>query len=105
MSANAPTTGYVVLVLFKVDPAQAQAFEVTMLESAASVRSNPENRCYDINRDPTDPNSFMLYEVFDSEAAWDVHHARPELQALLQRIRPMQAAKPERSVWTLAGRN
>ncbi len=96
------STPYVVLVMFKVEVAQTGAFAQAMLGSAASVRGLPDNRRYDINQDPADPTSFMLYEVFESEAAWERHHARPELQDLLRRIKPMLTEKPNRSVWTHA---
>ena len=92
-------SSYVVLVLFKVDPEQADAFASAMSGSVAAVRAAKGNRCYDFNRDPSDPGRFMLYEIFDDEAAWEAHHARPELQALLDTIRPMLAEKPQRSVW------
>ncbi len=102
MTEPSQRASYVVLVLFKVHPQQVDAFDSAMSGSVAAVRAAQGNRCYDFNRDPADPGRFMLYEIFDDEAAWEAHHARPELQVLLDTIRPMLLEKPQRSVW--AGR-
>ncbi|TQI65334.1 quinol monooxygenase YgiN [Bosea sp. AK1] len=100
MPASLAERRYVVLVLFTVDPDQAEEFNELMTRSVDLVRSGPGNHCYDFNRDPADPNRFMLYEIFDDEAAWEVHHARPEIAELLRLIKPMQIGKPQRSVWS-----
>ena len=99
MTASITDPTYVVLVVFSVEPDRAKEFSQVMADSVADVRAAKGNRCYDFNRDPADPNRFMLYEIFDDEAAWEAHHARPALQKLLETIRPMLIGKPQRSVW------
>lgn len=100
MASTLTERGYVVLVLFNVHLDQAEAFNELMTRSVALVRSAPGNRCYDFNRDPAALNRFMLYEIFDDEAAWEVHHARPEIAELLRLIKPMQIEKPQRTEWS-----
>jgi quinol monooxygenase YgiN len=99
MSAFPVGNSYVVLVIFNVNPVRATEFYHEMLDSGASTRSAAGNQCYEFNRDPSNPGRFMLYEIFDDEAAWEAHHARPQIQSLLQQIKPMLLGKPDRSVW------
>ncbi len=99
MTAPFTDAAYIVLVVFEAAPGRAQEFSKTMSDSVAGVRGFKGNHCYDFNHDPADPNRFMLYEIFDSEASWEEHHARPELQKLLETIKPMLNGKPQRSVW------
>ncbi len=99
---NDNDTRYTVAVFFEVDPAQAEAFKKTMLDSAKSVRASTGNRQYDLSQSRADPTHFMLYETFDTEADWERHHDTPEIQDLLARIKPMLLGKPDRSTWTSA---
>jgi quinol monooxygenase YgiN len=94
---------YVVLVIFHVDPARAEEFSEAMLDTVASTRAAAGNQRYDFSRDPSNPGRFMFYEIFDDEAAWETHHARPQIQSLLQLIKPMLLSKPDRSVWARVG--
>ena len=67
---------YVVTVEFGVRPDQAARFLALARENAAASReTEPGCRQFDVCRDPADPATVFLYEVYDSADAFEAHVA------------------------------
>ena len=99
MSGSDTINGYVIVVRFTTRAEQGEAFARRIIAFSAHMHSQPGCLQYDLSRDPTKPDSFVLYEVFENEAAWSLHHAQPAVTALLAEIGPMLAMEPDRTVW------
>jgi quinol monooxygenase YgiN len=62
------------IVEFRIKPSHVADFERAMLENArASRETEPGCRQFDVCRDPDDACAFVLYELYDDEAAIDCH--------------------------------
>jgi quinol monooxygenase YgiN len=94
--------GYVILVRFRAKAGQEREFAKRMESAAAATRAEAGNRQYEFYCDQEDPLNFLLYEEFVDEAALQLHRARPEMEALLQTIKPMLDGAPDASPWALA---
>lgn len=96
------TGGYVILVKFRAKAGQERPFAQRMQSIIPGTRAEPGNRQFEFYGDQDDPLNFMLYEEFVDEAALKAHRARPEIEALLQAIKPMLESPPDATFWTLA---
>ncbi len=62
------------VVEFRVKGVQADAFAAAVCANAnASLAGEPGCRLFDVCRDPNDASHFLLYEVYDDEAAFTAH--------------------------------
>ena len=69
---------YAVCVEFDIVPLQLENFIGVMRKNAAQSFSN-EAGCqqFDICQDPQNPNTILLYEIYDDESAFEAHKAAP----------------------------
>ena len=78
MPAAAFAAGYVVTVDFGTAPENLERFKAMMDQNAkASVADEPGCREFNIYEIGATPNHLFLYEVYDDEAAFQVHLAAP----------------------------
>jgi autoinducer 2-degrading protein len=62
------------IVEFLIRPEHVRPFEAAVTENAQVSRSTePGCRQFDICRDPARPERFLLYELYDDEAAVQAH--------------------------------
>lgn len=62
------------IVEFRIKPDHVAAFEAAIVANArASRETEPGCRQFDVCRDPAQPGLFMLYELYDDEAAIQAH--------------------------------
>ena len=67
---------FVVVVFFESKAAHVSEFHEAIVANAkASVADEPGCRQFDVSRDPSDPATFFLYEVYDDAAAFEAHKA------------------------------
>ena len=67
-----------VVVEFRIRDAHVQAFHEAIVANARqSLAAEPGCRQFDVCRDDADPQVFFLYELYDHEAAFQVHLASP----------------------------
>ncbi len=65
---------YTVVVEFHIRPGHVQAFHQAIVENARlSVETEAGCHQFDVCCDPVDPSLFLLYELYDDEAAFQVH--------------------------------
>lgn len=68
----------VLVVDFRIKTEHIPAFEAAILENARAAReTEPGCRQFDVCRDPNDPSLFVLYEMYDDEAAIAAHRKTP----------------------------
>ena len=62
------------IVRLKTNPGKGPAFEAAFAKQAAGVRANePANKLYQLVRSREDENSYVVMELYDDEAALEVH--------------------------------
>lgn len=69
-----PNPPYVVSVEIVIKPERVAEFLPLILENAtASLRQEPGCQVFDVCQAPDDETQFLLYEVYDDEAAFQLH--------------------------------
>jgi (4S)-4-hydroxy-5-phosphonooxypentane-2,3-dione isomerase len=63
----------VLLVEFRIHTSFVPAFEAAIADNARASREEPGCRQFDVCRDPADGSRFVLYELYDDQAAIDAH--------------------------------
>jgi quinol monooxygenase YgiN len=67
-------TGFVVWVDFRLKPGARERFrELVDANATASVRNEPGCRRFDVTEARGEPDRVLLYEIYDSQAAFEDH--------------------------------
>jgi (4S)-4-hydroxy-5-phosphonooxypentane-2,3-dione isomerase len=74
-AAAQSSDGYINIVDLNIKPADLASFLVAAKENAAASVKDPGCREFNIVVSRTDPNNVVFFEVYDNEAALDVHRA------------------------------
>jgi|SRR6187549_3712627 autoinducer 2-degrading protein len=64
---------YVVVVNVHVQPEAVDAFIAATADNHVNTRKEPDNLRFDVLRRQDDPNRFVLYEAYRSEAGFTAH--------------------------------
>ena len=65
---------YVVAVFFDIKPERVSSFSKAVLQIARlSLDDEPGCKTFDVSIDPTDAGSFLIYEIYEDEAAFNAH--------------------------------
>ena len=84
----------ILLVEFRVHARHVAAFEAAIRHNArTSLADEPGCRQFDVCVDPAEPGRFVLYEVYDDEAAVRAHLASAHFAAFDAQCAPWVAAK------------
>lgn len=85
---------FVVAVFIEAQRGHADALRSALVALAAEARAN-ERGCqhFDVSADPLDSASFLVYQVFDSEAAFNAHHELEHYARFASQIEPWVASK------------
>jgi quinol monooxygenase YgiN len=95
---------FVIVAEFEVRPDSVAAFlEAAIADASASVANEPGCRQFDVTVQEDQPNRVLLYEVYDSAAAFDAHLKTPHLAAFRDRIEPMVASRQVRRLTRVHG--
>jgi len=78
---------FVVCVDFEIEPGQTEVF-MAAVRTNAEQSFNQEVGCqqFDVCQDRQFPNSIFLYEVYDDEAAFEIHKLTPHFGTFNQAI-------------------
>lgn len=87
------------VVHIRTHPETRNAFMDKLAANAAAARTEPGCLTFDVLVNPEDPNRIMLYEVYESEAAFQEHQATQAFKAYLAEAVPMLAGR-ERAFMT-----
>lgn len=86
--------GYVVLVEFKLRPGTSERFRRLINENArASVRDERGCRQFDVVVPEGEPDSVLLYEIYDDKAAFAAHMKTPHFADFDRDSAPCVASK------------
>lgn len=77
------------MVSIKVKEGHAADFLEAFRINYEGTRKEPGNLRFDVLRDPNDEHSFLIYEVFASEAALDEHRKTPHYQECVRLLEPI----------------
>ena len=79
------------MVSIKVKEGHAAEFLKAFRINYEGTRKEPGNLRFDVLRDPKDENSFLIYEVFRSDAALDEHRKTEHYKECVRLIDPILA--------------
>jgi (4S)-4-hydroxy-5-phosphonooxypentane-2,3-dione isomerase len=69
---------FVLVVSLRVKPDKDRQFLAAVeANAAASRRDEPGCRRFDVLRDSDDPHHYLLYEMYDDQAAFQAHRSMP----------------------------
>jgi len=84
----------VVLVEFEIDSSQLDAFMPLMIENAKqSVRQEPGCHQFDVAQNTEKPHLITLYELYDDEAAFELHKKAPHYLSFIAQTNAMITGK------------
>ncbi len=82
---------FVVVVNVHVKPEAADAFIAATADNHQNTRKEPENLRFDVLRLHSDPNRFVLYEAYLSEAGFSAHQQTAHYARWRDSVAPMMA--------------
>ena len=95
---------FVIVAEFEVRPDAIGTFlEAAIADASASVANEPGCRQFDVTRSREEPSRVLLYEVYDSAAAFDAHLEMPHLKAFRDRIEPLVLSRQVRRLTRVHG--
>jgi quinol monooxygenase YgiN len=95
---------FVIVAEFEVKPEAIDAFlEAAVADASASVANEPGCRQFDVTRSNEHPNRVLLYEVYDSQEAFDAHLEMPHLRTFRERIESLVVSRQARRLTRVHG--
>ena len=82
---------YVVVVNVSLKPEAVDAFISATRDNSLGTHTEPENVRFDVLRRYDDPNRFVLYEVYTSEAGFAAHQQTAHYLKWKEAVAPMMA--------------
>ena len=82
---------YVVVVNVSVNPDAVARFVTATRDNHLHTRNEPDNLRFDVLRRNDDPNRFVLYEVYTSEAGFALHQQTEHYLRWKEAVQPMMA--------------
>jgi autoinducer 2-degrading protein len=87
-------SAFVLAVRLDIKPDCVNDFMAGLLENAKSAReTEPGCRQFDVPVDPSDATKVMLYEVYDSAAAFEAHQQTAHFKKYIEKGIPLLAAR------------
>ncbi|MDO9418634.1 antibiotic biosynthesis monooxygenase [Pararhizobium sp.] len=77
------------MVRINVKDGHATEFLEAFRINYEGTRNEPGNLRFDVLREPDDPNSFLVYEVFNSPEALEEHRKTDHYKECVRRIDPI----------------
>ena len=89
-----------VVAKLSAKPGKGDDLAAILREQVAAVRrAEPDCLVYRLHRSKTDPDLFLFYEQYRSDAAFDLHRKAPHLAGFRARREPLVAGPPEVDVY------
>ena len=83
-----------IVVKFKTKPAWSDRWPELVAAFTAATRAEPGNLDFVALRGTEDPDSFVLYERYESDEAFKAHQASPHFEGIaVAQIRPLLAER------------
>jgi len=84
---------FALAVRIRIKPENLDAFMNKLAANAKAARAEPGCLTFDVLIEPSDPASVMLYEVYESEAAFQQHQATEAFKVYLAEAVPLLAGR------------
>jgi quinol monooxygenase YgiN len=84
-----------IILTFQAKPGQRDALAAHLLAAAQSYASEPGTELFTVNVSPTDANSVIVIETYQSEQAKLVHESSPHYPAIRAGTAPFLAGPPQ----------
>ena len=95
---------FVVIVDWTVSPEAAPEFaELLKVQARNSLELEDACRIFDVAQDPDQPGCFLLYELYDSAAAFEAHLASDHFKAFAPKADAVTIEKAVRTMVRIAG--
>lgn len=89
---------FAVVVTFQIKPGKMSAFLPLMLENARISQSEEVGcRQFDVCKDLAEPDEVLLYELYDTQAAFEAHLASAHFKQFDAAVSAMIAGKQVKS--------
>jgi (4S)-4-hydroxy-5-phosphonooxypentane-2,3-dione isomerase len=89
---------YVNAVDLDIVPAEREKYLAAITENGAAAVTEPGCRRFDVLNLSSDPNHFLLYEVYDNEAAFQAHRASDHFKKYAEVTAKMVAKRESRTM-------
>lgn len=96
-----PNKPFALTVEFRVKPGKERDFEAVFAPCLVATRKEPGCIVYYLNRDPDDPQLYIMYEQFKGVEALDYHMKQKHTRELLAGVGPLTEGEPKVKVWLL----
>jgi len=82
---------YVVVVNIQVKPESIDEFIALTADNHVNTRKEPQNLRFDVLRRNDEPNRFVFYEAYTSEAGFSAHQQTAHYARWKEAVAPMMA--------------
>ena len=85
-----------VIATLKVAEGKGSGLEAAFRELIAQVKANePGNKMYSLFKSKSEPNTYVVMEIYEDQAAVDAHNSSPHFMAALPKIGPNLGGPPD----------
>jgi autoinducer 2-degrading protein len=84
---------YALVVTIRIKPENLDAFMEKLAANAAAARKEPGCLTFEVLAEPTDPTRVVLYEVYESQAAFQAHQETEAFKVYLAEAVPLLAER------------
>ena len=93
-----PTKPFTLLIRFEARAGAGPAIEAAFAKAIPPTRKEKGCLAYDLNRDGTNPNRYLVYERWENVAALEAHQGAAHIAALRKAIGDLRTAPPAAEV-------
>lgn len=91
----------IVTAKVKLQPGKAEEFLEAYRWMKPQVLNDPGALLYDLHRSTDDPETFLFYEQYESQEAFDYHLSTEHFKTLAAKIDPLMAAPGDIGMWEI----
>ena len=84
---------FALVVNIRIKPENLDVFMQKLAANAAAARKEPGCLTFEVLADPNDPTRVMLYEVYESQAAFQAHQDTEPFKVYLAEAVPLLAER------------
>ena len=89
---------HVIVARWRPRAGEEEKIAAILRKLAAKIRDEPGNVSFAAHRAKDDPNDILLYEIYESEAAFNAHRETPHFKTcVLERAVPLLAMREIRA--------
>jgi quinol monooxygenase YgiN len=94
-----PTKPFALLVTIKAKPGKEKDVEAVFAPCIAATKKEPGCLAYELNRDPDEPTTYLMFEKFKSVAALEDHLKEDHTKKLLKALDELTAEQIKAKVY------